>query len=71
MNIINIISSILAGGIPEPEVLYSLRVENCDGLYRVIATTQNGPGQKPTDLRTLDCSQVNELLSLIGGAKAA
>ena len=67
---LEVIRKILAGGEPIFDVLYSLRVENCDGLYRVIATTQDGPGQKPTDLRTLSCSEVNELIALAFGAKS-
>jgi|TARA_R100000149_G_C5831158_1_gene106671 hypothetical protein len=69
MEIIEIVRKILAGGEPIFDVQYSLRVENCDGLYRVIATTVEGPGQKPTDLRTLGCNEVDELLALVGGAK--
>lgn len=69
VGIFDIIFKILAGGEPQEGVLYNLRVENCDGLYRVIATTVAGPGQKPTDLRTLGCNEVNELISLVAGAQ--
>ncbi len=71
--ILSIISKILAGGQPSEVLQYSFRVENCDEegvLYRVIATTQSGPDQKRIDLRTLGCNEVNELIAIVGGAKA-
>ena len=77
VGIFSIIHKILAGGEPNEGVLYNIRVEPCDGpvkgVYRVIATTQSGPGQEPIDLRTLGCDEVDELIkvmiAIVAGAK--
>ena len=67
-----VIRKILAGGEPLFDTLYTFRVEPCDGpvkgVYRIIVTTQSGPGQEPVDLRTLECSEVNELIAIVAGS---